>query len=69
MGLGPVELGLLLLLVLALFCAGKLARLGRAAGRSICEFRCELERLSSKRNPLPSRTSVIGSLNLPVSTD
>lgn len=42
MPLGPVELGLILLVVLLVCGAGKLASLGGALGKSIKDFRREL---------------------------
>lgn len=37
--LGPLELGIILLIVIALFGAGKLASLGGAFGRAVHDFR------------------------------
>ncbi len=41
MRLGPVEIGLILVLVLIVFGAGKLPQIGGAVGKSIREFRKE----------------------------
>ena len=38
-GIGPLELGLILLIVIVIFGAGKLPELGGALGRGIKEFR------------------------------
>jgi sec-independent protein translocase protein TatA len=40
--LGPIELGLILLIVLAVFGAGRLANVGGDLGRSIRSFRREV---------------------------
>jgi len=37
--IGPLELGLILLIVIAIFGAGKLASLGGALGRGVKDFR------------------------------
>ena len=40
--LGPWELGIILLIVLAIFGAGKLASLGGAVGKAVRDFRKEV---------------------------
>ena len=42
-GLGPLEIGLIVLAVLVVFGVGKVADIGGALGRSIREFRRELK--------------------------
>ena len=39
--LGPMEIGLILLIILIVFGAGKLPSVGAALGKSIREFRCK----------------------------
>jgi len=41
--IGPVELGLILLIVIAVFGAGKLASLGGALGRGVKDFRSAMK--------------------------
>jgi len=41
--IGPVELGLILLIVIAIFGAGKLASLGGALGRGVKDFRSSMK--------------------------
>ena len=42
-GLGPLEIGLIVLAILVVFGVGKVADIGGALGRSIREFRRELK--------------------------
>ena len=41
--IGPLELGLVLLIVIAIFGAGKLASLGGALGRGVKDFRSSMK--------------------------
>jgi len=41
--IGPLELGLILLIVIAVFGAGKLASLGGALGRGVKDFRSAMK--------------------------
>jgi sec-independent protein translocase protein TatA len=55
--LGPWELGILLVIVLAIFGAGKLASLGSALGRGVKDFRKELKTGEAKGENASSETS------------
>jgi len=37
--MGPLEIGLILVIILIIFGAGKLPQVGNAIGKGICEFR------------------------------
>ncbi len=52
MKLGPLEIGLILVLVLIVFGVGKLPQIGGAVGKSIREFRKERDS-DAKRQPDP----------------
>ncbi len=53
MRFGPLEIGLILVLVLIVFGVGKLPQIGGAVGKSIREFRKEKDG-DSKRQPDPA---------------
>ncbi len=59
MRLGPLEIGLILILVLIVFGVGKLPQIGGAVGKSIREFRKERDGNSPEqpRAALPESTS------------
>ena len=58
-GLGPLEIGLIVLAILVVFGVGKVADIGGALGRSIREFRRELKE-GQEEEPKEQATKVEG---------
>ena len=58
-GLGPLEIGLIVLAILVVFGVGKVADIGGALGRSIREFRRELKD-GQEEEPKEQATKVEG---------
>jgi len=55
--LGPWELGIILVIVLAIFGAGKLASLGGALGKGVRDFRKELKTGEAKEKEASAQSS------------
>lgn len=52
MGIGPMELGLIALLVLVVFGAGKLSNVGGALGKSVKDFKRALDSTDPPKDSL-----------------
>jgi sec-independent protein translocase protein TatA len=59
MDLGPMEIGLILVIVLIIFGAGKLPEVGSALGKAIREFKKEKDGLGEDTQVTTSATKVV----------
>jgi sec-independent protein translocase protein TatA len=59
MDLGPLEIGLILVIVLIVFGAGKLPQVGGALGKAIREFKREKDGLPENTNVAVSTTNAV----------
>lgn len=48
--LGPLELGIILVIAIAIFGVGKIADIGREAGRSVREFKGALKEINEEED-------------------
>jgi len=69
MDLGPLEIGLILVIVLIVFGAGKLPEVGSALGKALKEFRKAKDGITEEPNVVSSNVKAIATKAIEVKTD